>query len=81
LYVGNDTGSTHIVAALGKKIVVIFGSSDFKAWYPWNVEHQLIRSDLPCMPCPGYFCLHFDEPRCIRSIPVDPVFEAVQSLS
>jgi heptosyltransferase-2/heptosyltransferase-3 len=81
LYVGNDTGSTHIVAALGKKIVVIFGSSDFKAWYPWNAEHQLIRSDLPCMPCPGYFCLHFDEPRCIRSIPVDPVFEAVQSLS
>ena len=80
LYVGNDTGSTHIVAALGKKIVVIFGSSDFKVWYPWNAEHQLIRSDLPCMPCAGYFCLQFDEPRCIRSIPVEPVFEAVQSL-
>lgn len=80
LYVGNDTGSTHVVAALGKKIVVIFGSSDFKVWYPWGTEHQLIRSDLPCMPCPGYFCLHYDEPRCIRSIPVEPVFEAVQSL-
>jgi hypothetical protein len=32
------------------------------------------------MPCAGYFCLEFDEPRCIRSIPVEPVFEAVQSL-
>ncbi|MDA2933001.1 glycosyltransferase family 9 protein, partial [Acidobacteria bacterium AH-259-D05] len=80
LYVGNDTGSTHIVAALGKKIVVIFGSSDFKVWYPWGTEHQLIRSDLPCMPCPGYFCLHYDEPLCIRSISVEPVLEAVQSL-
>lgn len=80
LYVGNDTGTTHIVAALGKKIVVIFGSSDFKVWYPWNAEYQLIRSDLPCIPCPGYFCLHFDEPRCIRSIAVEPVFDAVQSL-
>ena len=80
LYVGNDTGSTHIVAALGKKIVVIFGSSDSKVWYPWNTEHQLIKSDLPCQPCPGFFCLHYDEPRCIHSIPVEPVFEAVQSL-
>ena len=80
LYVGNDTGSTHMVAAQGKKIVVIFGSSDFKVWYPWNTEHQLIKSDLPCMPCPGYFCLHYDEPRCIRSIPVEPVLEAVQSM-
>lgn len=80
LYIGNDTGATHIAAALGKKIVVIFGSSDFKVWYPWGAEHQLIKSDLPCMPCPGYFCLHYDEPRCIRSIPVKPVFEAVQSM-
>ena len=80
LYVGNDTGSTHIVAALGKKIVVVWGSSDFRVWYPWGADHELIRSDLPCIPCPGYFCLHYDEPRCIRSISVEPVFEAVQSL-
>lgn len=80
LYVGNDTGSTHIVAALGKKIVVVWGSSDFRIWYPWGTKHRLIRSDLPCIPCPGYFCLHYDEPRCIRSISVEPVLEAVQSL-
>ncbi len=80
LYVGNDTGPTHIAAALQKKVVVIFGSSDYKVWHPWGVEHRLIRSDLPCMPCPGYFCLHFDEPHCIRSIEVDPVFQAVQSI-
>lgn len=80
VYVGNDTGATHIVAALGKKIVVVWGSSDFRVWYPWGTEHKLIRSDLPCIPCPGYFCLHYDEPRCIRSISVEPVFEAVQAL-
>ena len=80
LYVGNDTGSTHILAALGKKIVVVWGSSDFKVWYPWGTDHELIRSDLPCIPCPGYFCHLYHEPRCIRSISVEPVFEAVQSL-
>ncbi len=80
LYVGNDAGGTHIAAALDKKIVVIWGSSDFKVWYPWNTTHRLLRSDLPCMPCPGYFCLHYDEPRCIRSIEVEPVWKAVQAL-
>ncbi|MEE8349723.1 MAG: glycosyltransferase family 9 protein [Acidobacteriota bacterium] len=80
LYVGNDTGPTHIVAALGKKIVVVWGSSDFKVWHPWGTDHQLIRSDLPCIPCPGYFCLHYDEPRCIRSISLESVLGAVQTL-
>ena len=80
VYIGNDTGSTHIAAALGRRIVVIFGSSDFRVWHPWETEHKLIKSDLPCIPCPGYFCLHYDEPRCIRSIPVEPVLQAVQSL-
>ena len=80
LYVGNDTGTTHIAAALGKKVVVIFGSSDFKVWYPWNVEHRLIRSDMPCMPCPGYVCLEYGEPRCIRSIELQTVLEAVQEM-
>ena len=80
LYVGNDTGSTHIAAALEKPVVVIFGSSDSRAWHPWRTEYRLIKSDLSCIPCPGYFCLHYDEPRCIRSIPVEAVFSAVQSL-
>lgn len=81
LYVGNDTGPTHIAAALGKRIVVIWGSSDWRVWSPWKVEHRLLKSDLPCMPCPGYTCPLYDEPICIRSIEVDRVLEAVRSLS
>ena len=80
LYVGNDTGATHIAAALGRKIVVVWGSSDFKVWYPWNVSHRLVKADLPCIPCPGYTCLYYDEPRCIRSIEVEPVWQAVKAL-
>jgi ADP-heptose:LPS heptosyltransferase len=80
LYVGNDTGATHIAAALGRRIVVVFGSSDSRAWHPWGVEHRLIASDLPCIPCPGYRCLHFEEPLCIQSVPIDPVFQAVKEL-
>ena len=78
LYIGNDTGATHIAAALKKPIVVIFGSSDSTVWHPWQTEYRLLRSDLPCIPCPGYYCLHFDQPKCIRSIEVDEVWSAAR---
>ncbi|MGW8181160.1 MAG: glycosyltransferase family 9 protein, partial [bacterium] len=42
LYVGNDTGPTHIAAALKRPIVVIFGSSDSKVWYPWQTQARIL---------------------------------------
>lgn len=80
LYLGNDTGPTHLAAALEKPIVVLFGSSDWKVWRPWGVQHRLLKADLPCIPCPGYTCPLYDEPKCILSIPVSEVIEAVRSL-
>ncbi len=77
LYVGNDTGATHVAAAVGRPIVVIFGSSDADVWHPWGVPHELLRSDRECVPCPGYYCLHYPEPLCVRDIPVERVAEAV----
>jgi len=76
LFIGNDSGPTHAAAALNKPIVVIWGSSDFDVWHPWNARHESIRSALPCMPCPGYSCAVYGKPRCILDISVEPVFQA-----
>jgi ADP-heptose:LPS heptosyltransferase len=76
LFVGNDSGPTHAAAALGRPVVVVWGSSDRIAWRPWQTKYELIRSDLPCMPCPGYTCAAFGQPKCILDISVDRVFEA-----
>lgn len=80
LYVGNDTGTTHIAAALGKPVVAVFGSSNADSWHPWGVPYRVLRGDLPCIPCPGYSCSEYDEPRCILSIGVDAVYKAVCEL-
>jgi len=80
VYVGNDTGTTHIAAALKKPIVAVFGSSDSAVWYPWGVDFELVKSDLPCIPCPGYTCSQYDEPVCVQSVPVDRVYKAVKKL-
>ena len=76
LFIGNDSGPTHAAAALGRPIVVVWGSSNFDVWHPWATDFEAVRSDLPCMPCPGYSCAAFGEPRCIVDIPVDRVFDA-----
>jgi ADP-heptose:LPS heptosyltransferase len=76
LFVGNDSGPTHAAAALAKPLVVIWGSSDFRVWRPWDTNHESVRLALPCMPCPGYTCAAFPEPRCIEEIPVEMVLSA-----
>ena len=68
LFVGNDSGPTHLAAALGIPAVVLFGSSDAAVWYPWKAPFQRVQNSFDCNPCPGYRCLVFDEPKCILSI-------------
>ncbi len=76
IFVGCDSGPTHAAAALKKPVVVVWGSSNFQAWHPWGTEYEAVRSDLPCIPCPGYTCKHFGEPKCIVGIPVSRVADA-----
>jgi ADP-heptose:LPS heptosyltransferase len=79
-FVGCDSGPTHAAAALQKPIVVVWGSSNFQAWHPWGTTFEVVRSNLPCMPCPGYSCEAFGEPKCIRDIPVERVAAACKKI-
>lgn len=79
-FIGNDTGTTHIAAALKKPVAAVFGSSDSQVWRPWGTESRVLQADLDCIPCPGHQCLHYEEPKCIHSITVDQTFAAVLEL-
>ncbi len=71
----------HIAAAFKKPLVVIFGSSNSKVWHPWSeVPYKLIRTNLSCIPCPGYTCSEFPEPECIKQITVKEVISALDEL-
>jgi predicted lipopolysaccharide heptosyltransferase III len=78
LFVGNDSGIAHIAAAVDCPSVVIFGSSNVTHWRPWtNAPAEVVREELACQPCPGYTCGEFDQPECIRRVPVVKVSEAI----
>ncbi|MBD3409830.1 MAG: glycosyltransferase family 9 protein [Ignavibacteriales bacterium] len=51
--VGNDSGLTHVAAAVGTPVVVVFGATvrEF-GFFPYNVPHAVLeRNSLSCRPC------------------------------
>ena len=79
LFVGNDSGIAHIAAAVDTPSVVIFGSSNRDHWRPWtDAPNEVVFDEFPCQPCPGHECKQFGEPRCIQSVRVDAVYDAVE---
>ena len=82
LFVGNDSGIAHVAAAVQTPCVVIFGSSNVAHWRPWTREKsEVVREELSCQPCHGYFCAEFDQPQCILSVPVDRVVAAIDRIT
>ncbi|HKO35739.1 MAG TPA: glycosyltransferase family 9 protein [Pyrinomonadaceae bacterium] len=78
LFVGNDSGIAHVATAAGAPCVVIFGSSNRNHWRPWTTKpNEIVFEELPCQPCPGYFCGEFEKPECILRVPVERVISAI----
>ncbi|HEV2490273.1 MAG TPA: glycosyltransferase family 9 protein [Candidatus Acidoferrales bacterium] len=80
LFIANDSGPTHLAAAVGRPVVAIFGSSSSVHWRPWATRHRVVQNDFPCNPCRGDRCYAFAEPRCILSVTMEQVREACEAL-
>jgi heptosyltransferase-2 len=79
LVITNDTGPRHIAAALGRKIITLFGPNN-PAWTETGYEHETrITGQAPCVPCDKPKCLQ-KEHYCMNSISVEQVFDAAQKI-
>ena len=78
LFVGCDSGLTHLATALGKPTVSIFGPSDSRKWSKEHKQHMVVRKTLPCSPCSifGYHKLCRDIP-CMSNVTVHDLVSAV----
>lgn len=84
LFVGGDTGPTHIAGALGVPTVSVFGASDGARNRPWPISAgpMIQRDDLACVPCWKTACpLRGDAHlACLRGLPHERVADAAVAL-
>lgn len=78
LYLGLDTGTTHLAAAVGTPVVALFHERDNPGqWFPLGDGHTIIQHDIPCSGCRSQECLVAGHP-CMNGISAEPVLEELR---
>lgn len=72
LYVGNDSGITHLASWTGTKVVAVFGPTDPVKWAPPHPWVDVARPTVPCSPCDEAY-RECREPVCMTGIGVAEV--------
>ncbi|AXC13429.1 ADP-heptose--lipooligosaccharide heptosyltransferase II [Acidisarcina polymorpha] len=79
LFIGHDSGPMHLAAAVGVPSVAVFSARNFPGvWFPHGRQHRVIYHQTDCAGCELVTCIE-QQKKCILSITVDEVFDAVLS--
>ncbi len=73
---GNDSGTLHMAASVGTKVIGLYGPMPFEKWKVTGDGHILLKSNINCMPC----SLKKKCPRnklCLKNITADEVKHAI----
>jgi len=82
LFIGNDSGPTHLAVAVRCPVVALFGPTDVGLYGPYRAQARTVRQFLPCSPCfvHGHFPPCPNNHRCMRDLTIDAVYAACQNL-
>ncbi len=70
LVIANDSGPTHIAAALNRPLVTPYGPTNPVRTGPHRRDDSVVRLDIVCSPCYSRKCSHVS---CLNWIGIDPV--------
>ncbi len=76
LFIGADSGPSHLAAAAGTPSVILFsGTNRVVQWRPWSRRSLVLRRRVPCAPCHCKICPLADHP-CMTELLPDRVYRA-----
>lgn len=77
LFIGNDSGITHLAAAVGTGTIAIFGPTDSGVWGPRGRQVKILYRRLNCSPCAQDKRENCPSQMCLEDITVDDVIREV----
>jgi len=78
VFIGNDSGPTHIAAAQGIPVICLFSAANpVSVWRPRGREVRILSRDIECSPCYSRICplIHH---QCMKDISVSEVMSVVK---
>jgi hypothetical protein len=69
IYVGNDSGVTHLAAAVGAPTIALFGPSGATEWSPRGENVQVVRLGVECSPCDRSTMKICPHRKCLTTLP------------
>jgi lipopolysaccharide heptosyltransferase II len=78
LLVSNDSGPLHLAAAMGTRVVGIYGPTRPDLQGPWGDGHEIVvKNGLACLGCNGVTCKIVTHD-CMKQLEIEAVWQAVQ---
>ncbi len=77
-FIGNDSGVSHLAAALGLPTIAIFGPTDRRVWSPKGEKTFVVQREVPCSPCPQERFFQCKDFGCLRGIEMGEILEGLR---
>jgi ADP-heptose:LPS heptosyltransferase len=79
-YLGNDSGISHLAAAVGAPTVAIFGPTDPEVWAPRGSCVRVLSGKVHCAPCSWEQSRSCGRRLCLQAVTTDEVTEALDGI-
>ncbi|MBM4277845.1 MAG: glycosyltransferase family 9 protein [Deltaproteobacteria bacterium] len=80
LFIGNDSGISHMAVALGLPTIAIFGPTDHRVWSPRGEKVEVVRQEVPCSPCAEERFFLCKDLQCLHRVEISDVLKSIQSI-
>jgi heptosyltransferase III len=82
LYLGNDSGLTHLAAAVGRpEVLVLFGPTDPRVWAPLGPQVHVLTAPGPQAACAVGRTIACSDPPCLEALSPETVLAAAQAFA
>ncbi len=80
VFIGCDSGASHLAAACGIPVVSLFSAAnEVEVWKPWGTKVKVLTRHPTCSPCKSHECLRTDGYFCMAEIKVEDVVAEVKA--